>query len=206
MTKLPWPRNTRFAETCTAIGFILWLTIFALSYVYIFRITRWHAALLVLSAPFIAYAVNILRAFTLVLNPAMEILTIHTLQGIAFFLIGFSLLYTVDKALMRFFDDNSGKHKKSFIASGDHAVAARKQEKLYVLITIFTAFLIRSFFIPKWSAPPTTSYPPVSLSDEFDGMETYYHPAFYIYISGSVRYSSTLFASIAKTISKYSCL
>ena len=94
--------STRFAESCTALGFTIWLTIFALAYVYIFRITRWHAVLLVLSAPFIAYAVNILRAFTLVLNPGMEVLTIHTLQGVVFFLIGFSLLYTVDNVLMRY--------------------------------------------------------------------------------------------------------
>ena len=59
--------STRFAESCTALGFIIWLTIFALAYVYIFRITRWHAVLLVLSAPIIAYAVNILRAFSLCL-------------------------------------------------------------------------------------------------------------------------------------------
>ena len=82
--------STRFAESCTALGFTLWLTIFALAYVYIFRITRWHAVLLVLSAPLIAYGVNILRAFTLVLNPDQEVLTIHTLQGVVFFLIGFS--------------------------------------------------------------------------------------------------------------------
>ena len=70
---------------------------------YIFRITRWHAALLVLSAPFIAYAVNILRA----LEPGaktlhLEVLSIHTLQGVVFFLIGFSLLYAVDNVLMRY--------------------------------------------------------------------------------------------------------
>jgi len=92
--------STRFAESCTALGFTLWLTIFSLAYVYIFRITRWHAILLVLAAPLIAYTVNILRAFSLVLNPEMEVLTIHTLQGIVFFLIGFSLLYAVDTVLM----------------------------------------------------------------------------------------------------------
>jgi len=37
--------STRFAESCTALGFVKWLTIFALAYVYIFRITRWHAVL-----------------------------------------------------------------------------------------------------------------------------------------------------------------
>jgi hypothetical protein len=30
--------STHFAATCTALGFLLWLTIFALAYVYIFRI------------------------------------------------------------------------------------------------------------------------------------------------------------------------
>jgi exosortase/archaeosortase family protein len=95
--------STHFAETCTALGFSLWLTIFALVYVYIFRIRGGHAVLLVLSAPVIAYLVNLLRAFTLVLNPAMEVLSIHTLQGVVFFLIGFSLLYVTDVVLMRQF-------------------------------------------------------------------------------------------------------
>jgi len=95
--------STHFAETRTALGFSLWLTILALAYVYIFHISAWHAVLLLLSAPVIAYLVNLLRAFTLVLNPAMEVLTTHTLQGVVFFLIGFSLLYATVVVLMRQF-------------------------------------------------------------------------------------------------------
>ena len=147
--------STRFAESCTALGFTLWLTIFALAYVYIFRITRWHAVLLVLSAPFIAYAVNILRAFTLVLNPEQEVLTIHTLQGVVFFLIGFSLLYAVDNVLMRYLAKDSGEHSKAFLVPGKDELAGQKQGRLYVLAGLFAVLFVVSLMMPTWSAPST---------------------------------------------------
>jgi exosortase len=186
--------SARFAESCTALGFIIWLTIFALAYVYIFRITRWHAVLLVLSAPFIAYAVNILRAFSLVLNPALEILTIHTLQGIVFFLIGFSLLYAVDNVLMRYFHDAGGEHTEaSSLTSGNDEVAAKKQGKLYGLLLMFTALLVASLTMPRWPAPAADVYPAISLADELGAWKLTANPPVKYSFLGSVRYSSTLF-------------
>ena len=166
--------STRFAESCTALGFSIWLTLFALAYVYIFRITRWHAVLLVLSAPFIAYAVNLLRAFTLVLNPEMEVLTIHTLQGVVFFLIGFSLLYAVDNLLMRYLPKDSGEHKASyFLCRVKDELAGHKQGKLYVLAGLFAALLIASLMLPKWPAPSTRTSPAISLPDEAGRVEAH---------------------------------
>jgi exosortase len=184
--------STRFAETCTALGFVKWLTIFALAYVYIFKITRWHAVLLVLSAPFIAYGVNILRAFTLVLNPEQEALTLHTLQGVVFFMIGFSLLYAVDNVLMRYFANSSGKHKEASLMPAIHTIAQPKQRKLFVLITMFVVLFIASVLMPKCSAPSKGSYPAVSLPDELGEWELAATlPVTYSFL-GSVRYSSTL--------------
>lgn len=192
-------KNTvRFAESCTALGFIIWLTIFALAYVYIFRITRWHAVLLVLSAPFIAYGVNILRAFSLVLNPALEVLTIHTLQGIVFFLIGFSLLYAVDNMLMRYFGNNSGEHKERFILSSNDGVAKLKQEKLYVLVFMFVVLFIISVMMPKWPTPSADSYPAISLPDEIGAWKLTANPPVKYSFLGSVRYSSTLYRDYSR--------
>jgi len=184
--------STRFAESCTALGFTLWLTIFSLAYVYIFRITRWHAILLVLAAPFVAYTVNILRAFSLVLNPEMEVLTIHTLQGIVFFLIGFSLLYAVDTVLMHFFGNSSEGDKKALIVPACDRAARQKPAKLYVLVALFSVLFISSLLIPKWSAPSTSTYPSLSLPDEFGEWELFASPAVIYSLLGSVRYSSTL--------------
>jgi exosortase len=190
--------SARFAESCTALGFIIWLTIFALAYVYIFRITRWHAVLLVLSAPFIAYAVNILRAFTLVLNPAQEVLTIHTLQGVVFFLIGFSLLYAVDSVLMRYFYSDNEEHKEASGLSGNHALARQKQGKLYVLVFMFVALIIVSVTLPKWPAPSADTYPAISLADEPGEWQFTATPPVKYSFLGSVRYSSTLYRDYSR--------
>jgi len=190
--------STRFAESCTALGFIIWLTIFSLAYVYIFRIIRWHAVLLVLSAPFIAYAVNILRAFSLVLNPALEILTIHTLQGIVFFLIGFSLLYAVDNVLMRCFSHDNSKPGEQFILQAKDEAAGAKQGKLYVLVFIFAVLLIVSLVMPKWPAPSRDTYPAVTLPDELGEWQFTATPPIKYSFLGSVRYSSTLYRDYSR--------
>ncbi len=191
--------STRFAESCTALGFTLWLTIFALAYVYIFRITRWHAVLLVLSAPLIAYAVNILRAFTLVLNPEQEVLSIHTLQGVVFFLIGFSLLYAVDTVLLRYSAKRSGKHKEPFLVPGKDELVGQKQGRLYVLACLFAVLSVISFMMPTWSAPSKGAYPPVSLAEELGKWKTIENiPVKYSFL-GSVRYSSTLYRDYKST-------
>ena len=185
--------STRFAESCTALGFSLWLTIFALAYVYIFQIKRWHAVLLVLSAPVIAYNVNLLRAFTLVLNPEMEVLTIHTLQGVMFFLIGFSLLYAVDNLLIRYFRNHTGAHNEAFFLPDNDAVARPKQGKLYGLVSLFAALSIASITIPKWPTPSIGTSPAISLPDKLGKWRrTTANPNVNYTFLGSVRYSSTL--------------
>jgi exosortase len=185
--------STRFAESCTALGFTLWLTIFALAYVYIFRITRWHAVLLVLSAPIIAHAVNLLRAFSLVLNPKMEVLAIHTFQGIVFFLLGFSLLYAVDNLLIRYFDNGDKVGKAESTAMDKDELAGQKTGKLYVLATMLLALSVISFIMPTWPAPQKTARQAISLPDELGEWKfATTLPVKYSFL-GSVRYSSTLY-------------
>jgi len=186
--------SIRFAESCTALGFSLWLTVFALAYVYLFRIKGWHAVLLVLSAPFIAYGVNLLRAFTLVLNPEMEVLAIHTLQGVVFFLIGFSLLYAVDNLLMRYLPDDSGTHKASLLVPVNGTPATRKQGKLYLLVCLFAALLVASLMVPKWPTPIRHTSPAISLPDELGKWKLDATLPVRYTLLGSVRYSSKLYS------------
>jgi exosortase len=191
--------STRFAESCTALGFVKWLTIFALAYVYIFRITRWHAVLLVLSAPFIAYGVNILRAFTLVLNPEQEVLTLHTLQGVVFFMIGFSLLYAVDNVLMRYSAKAGKEQKETFRVQSKNELAGQKPGKLHLLITLFLALSVISLMMPTWPTPPTIVHPIISLAEELGEWKTIENISVKYSFLGSVRYSSTLYRAYKST-------
>lgn len=142
--------NARVAESCTALGFIKWLLIFALAYVYIFPVSRLHAFLLVLSAPFIAYAVNLLRAFSLILNPGKEILSIHLAQGIVFFMIGFALLYAVDSILLRL----TGKSREMVDWQADVCSSEEntrhKHRRLLILTGLFSILFLLSIGLPRW--------------------------------------------------------
>ena len=136
---------------------------------------------------------NILRAFTLVLNPEQEVLTLHTLQGVVFFMIGFSLLYGVDNGLMHYFGHGGKKQKAAFLVPGKDELAGKKQGELYVLVTMFVMLSIVSFIMPTWPTPSTTAHPPISLADELGEWEIIENiPVKYSFL-GSVRYSSTLY-------------
>ena len=186
--------STHFAESCTALGFSLWLTIFALAYVYIFRIRGWHAVLLVLSAPVIAYLVNLLRAFTLVLNPAMEVLTIHTLQGVVFFLIGFSLLYAVDVVLMRqFLHQTKQACKWETCAIGRH-----RSKSVLVMVSLLLLLTLASHLMPRWQAPAAGVYPRVGLPDQIQDWDLNLVLPVKYTLLGSVRFSSSVHQSYLK--------
>ena len=78
------------------------LTMLSILLVDLFQRRGWHAAVLVLVAPLVAFALNGLRVLTLILNPHSEIIAIHNLQGIVILLLGLLLVYGLDSALERF--------------------------------------------------------------------------------------------------------
>ena len=186
--------STHFAESCTALGFSLWLTIFALAYVYIFRIRGWHSILLVLSAPLIAYLVNLLRAFTLVLNPAMEVLSIHTFQGVVFFLIGFSLLYATDVVLMRQFrHQNNQAGSCRTCASGEHRFRA-----LLVMMSLLLLLTLAAYLMPRWQAPVAGVYARAVLPERIQEWSLNLVLPVKYNLLGSVRFSSSVHQSYLK--------
>jgi hypothetical protein len=117
-----------------------------------FSAGKLHAFLLILSAPLIAYGVNLLRAFSLIINPGMDVLTIHTAQGVIFFMIGFSLLYAEDSLFLRL----AGKNKdggKQFEQSGgkDREVSTDiRGKRLVILASLFFVLLLASGGLPRW--------------------------------------------------------
>jgi len=88
-------------ETCSGLRGIETLVMASVLYIDIAWRNRVHAALIIASAPLIAFMVNGLRVVTIVLNPLSEIVAIHTLQGVVVLVLGVFSLVLVDRALVR---------------------------------------------------------------------------------------------------------
>jgi len=186
-------KSVRVVETCTALGFIKWLTIYALAYVYIFPVTRLHSFLLILSAPFIAYGVNLLRAFSLILNPGLEVLTIHTAQGIIFFLIGFSLLYVLDSILLRYLGKNEEADRGRAVDSSCDMSAVPENKRLLVLASFLAFLFVMSIGLPPWEPLSAEPVSEIALADEIGDWKFADTPLMKRLFIGSVRYSAHLY-------------
>lgn len=88
-------------ETCSGVRTIVTLTMLTVLMIDLFERKGWHAALLFVAAPFLAFITNGFRVVTLVLNPHSSIHSIHNLQGIAMLLVGLLLIYVLDVLLER---------------------------------------------------------------------------------------------------------
>ncbi len=89
-------------EGCSGMRSIQILTLLSVLLADLFQRRGWHAAILILIAPFIAFGLNGLRVLTLILNPHSEMIAIHNLQGIAILLVGLLIIYGIDSQLERF--------------------------------------------------------------------------------------------------------
>lgn len=146
----------RVAETCTALGFIKWLVIFTLANLYLYPVSRLHSILLLCISPFIAYGVNLLRVFSLVLSPGIEVLSMHTFQGVAFFLVAFVLLHLTSRFLARFTQNFSKAGTTRRYET--HAGHENKWPASWPLMLCLTVLLFLSIALPHWSLPePNTT-------------------------------------------------
>jgi len=190
--------SNRVAESCTALGFMKWLLVFALAYAYLFPVSRLHAAVLILSAPVIAYAVNLLRAFSLVLNPGLEVLEIHLAQGIIFFLIGFSLLYMLDTLLLRLL----GTRKEASSTQSPNGRCEmnpdRKHKPLLILLTLFSVLFVVSLATPRWSESSESPAMKIVFAEEMGDWKLLHTPSLNRLFLGSIRYSSYLYRIYAR--------
>ncbi len=89
-------------ETCSGLRSIETLTLVALIYIDLFVRNARRAAIVLFSAPLVAFLVNGVRVLSLILNPDSEQLAIHTLQGVAALLGGVAAIWGIDSLLMRF--------------------------------------------------------------------------------------------------------
>jgi EpsI family protein len=90
-------------EGCSGLRSVLTLSMLAVLMVDLFRRRGEHALLVVLAAPFVAFALNAVRAVALILNPSSAIASVHVAQGVAILLCGLLVLYALDGALARVF-------------------------------------------------------------------------------------------------------
>jgi EpsI family protein len=88
-------------ESCSGMRSIETLTMLAVLMVDLFQRRRWHAVLLLLAAPPVAFMMNGFRALTLIFNPHSDIASVHNLQGIVMLLGGVLVLYALDGLLDR---------------------------------------------------------------------------------------------------------
>lgn len=88
-------------ESCSGLRSIETLSMLSVLMVDLFGRHRVHAVLLMLAAVPVAFFINGLRAFSLILVPGSQIETIHMAQGIAMLLGGVLLLYLFDGLLER---------------------------------------------------------------------------------------------------------
>jgi len=88
-------------EGCSGLRSVVTLSMLAVLMVDLFRRRGWHALLVVLAAPVVAFALNAVRALALILNPHSAIAAVHVAQGVAILLCGLLVLYALDGALAR---------------------------------------------------------------------------------------------------------
>ena len=94
-------------ESCSGLRSIEILTMMAVLMADLFRRRGFHAILLVVAAPPVAFLLNGVRALLLILNPLSEVASVHNLQGIAILLGGLVVLFLWDGLLGRLFPEDA---------------------------------------------------------------------------------------------------
>ena len=117
----------------------------------LFQRRGWHAAVLILVAPLVAFALNGLRVLTLILNPHSEIIAIHNLQGIVILLLGLLLIYGLDSALERFPHLNP---RLAPIGTESRPFAPRLSLTLVAVVALVLQIIF--FFGPVWKPSEDT--------------------------------------------------
>jgi EpsI family protein len=143
-------------ESCSGLRSMETLTIIAVLLIDLFRRSGWHAALILLVAPPLGFALNGLRAVTLVLNPRSEIAAIHNLQGIAILLGGLLVLYAFDGVLARLGGRGaprpSAPRRASRGPSESPPVRPRRALALAGAAAVVAAISLK---VPTWEPVPT---------------------------------------------------
>jgi exosortase len=155
-------------ETCSGLRSIFVLTTLAVGWLCFFPTRRLPAALLIASAPVIAYFVNTLRILSLVLNPSSDLASIHSVQGVGIFLVGLLILYWVDKLLQRIPGGSEAQIGEPENAPPLRAARDRHGHAI-ALALVLAAMLGASAWGPRWNPPDPPRRPSIDLPKRIDG-------------------------------------
>lgn len=139
-------------ETCSGVRTIVTLTMLTVLLIDLFERRGWHAAILIVLAPIVAFFVNGLRVVTLVLNPHSSIHSVHNIQGIAMLLVGLIVIYLVDGRLERMLgsvDPDAAAGDYGSIREGETATNSGTV-RLVVVASFLVGMLAFARYGPVW--------------------------------------------------------
>jgi exosortase len=163
-------RNFQVIESCAGLRTVSILWMSAIVYCDLFQRSRAETALLLLAAPLIGAAVNLGRVLSLMLNPAGEIVAVHTLQGIVMTVVGVLLLAALDSLLVRQFPADS-----AYLARWnpppklEDRVDHRQGQRGLALLGVVSILAASSWLIRPWQPTRMINWSPYTIPLEFDG-------------------------------------
>ncbi len=181
--------SVQVVESCSGLRSIFVLTTLAVGWLCFFPTRRLAAALLILSAPAIAYFVNILRILGLVLNPSSDLASIHSVQGLGVFLLGLLILYGVDSLLQRVLGGSEARIGEPETALPPNA-AWERHGCAIALALLLAGMLGVSLWGPRWNPPDPPQRPSIDLPQEIDGWKVVRRLKPEPYFLGSVAFRS----------------
>jgi len=158
----------RIIETCSGLRSIVVLMTLAVGWLCFFHTRRLPAVLLIVSAPLIAYFVNILRIMILVLNPGSDLASTHSVQGVGIFLLGLLIFYWFDKLLLRIQGGSEAQ-----VGEPGNARPLPGTWNQYghaiVLALMLASMLGASAWIRQWNPPASPRRPSIDMPSSIDG-------------------------------------
>jgi EpsI family protein len=154
-------------ETCSGLRSVITLTMLCVLMIDLFRRGGWHAAILLLLTPLLAFATNAVRSVGLVLNPASSIATIHSLQGIAMLLVSVLVLYGIDGLLERLGVPNGSRPA---VARPPGPPPAPSRGRLAFAVGFLAVLGVLAGAVAPWRIPsPRVPLPTDTIPRQLDG-------------------------------------
>jgi EpsI family protein len=157
-------------ETCSGLRSIETLALLAILMIDLFGRRGWHALLLLVLSPFVAFLINGLRCLGLIFNPHADVASIHSLQGIVMLLGGVLLLYFIDGWIARFHAEPapiSALERRARRGAGRSGLAPR-----VALLVGFSALWVAISWLPRFPPPLISAEVPAYVVERtLDGWE-----------------------------------